>query len=123
MLSIGEVIRIADERNFEVSWAESYGEPGYDAPKLGIVFANWNNPDRYNRETGHREEVNKDGERFCRIFEKMGFEIEWSDEWYTCDCGKAVRTVEDSYSWTPSYRIIRGELFCLECARDEDNEA
>lgn len=50
------------------------------------------------------------------INEVMG---EWgfSDEYTTCsNCGKAIRTSPDSYSWQPDYIITRdGEILHLEC--------
>src|SRR5690606_14129584 len=50
--------------------------------------------------------------------ESLGYSCEWSDEWSTCsECGKAVRTSPDSYSWQPAYIIMHEcELLCLECA-------
>src|SRR5512138_3892393 len=78
-----------------------YSEPGYDAPKRGIIFANWN---VFPPELGN-------------ILTRAGYSCEWSDEWSTCeDCGGAVRTSADSYSWEPSYRIIdECSVVCHEC--------
>lgn len=73
-----------------LGYAPHYSEPGYDAPKRGVLFANWN---CFPREIGD-------------ILERAGYAIEWSDEWTTCeDCGGAVRTQPDSYSWQRAYTM------------------
>ncbi|RPI88744.1 MAG: hypothetical protein EHM41_00275 [Chloroflexi bacterium] len=49
---------------------------------------------------------------------KLDIEVLWSDEWTACDdCGCAVRTSPDSYSWLPSYvRINDGcAIICRDC--------
>jgi hypothetical protein len=81
-------------------WSSGYAELGYDDPKKGILFNNWN--------------------YFCRevtdLLEKYGYAIEWPDEWTTCsDCGKALRTVHNSYSWQPSGFLTDDGMYCLEC--------
>jgi len=85
-----------------VTWAPGYAEKGYDDPKRGVLFANWN--------------------YFARgldsILERAGYAIEWSDEWATCaDCNRAVRTSGDSYFWQPSYIWQNDcEIVCHDCA-------
>jgi hypothetical protein len=101
-------------RHFES--AHEYAEPGYGRnTPAGIIFGNWNPVCEWNApaEVKRRDPVN----RLARILEKLGFELEWEDEWTTCgNCGKAVRTQPDSYSWTPSYVIYdECELICSEC--------
>ena len=88
--------------------ANEYAEPGYSAPKNGILFGNWNN---------ERNDTKKRRSRFARIAEYAGFALEWSDEWTTCeDCGKAVRTSADSYDWQPSYTMPDVcSIVCLDC--------
>lgn len=84
-----------------MNWAKEYAEPGYDQPKRGILFANWNYFEQ----------------RAVHLLGQKGFQCEWSDEWTTCeDCGKAVRTQPDSFCWNPSF-IIEDEcvLLCKEC--------
>lgn len=90
--------------NTNINWYEDYAEPGYSLEgKLGIFAENWNPPRM---------------ERIGNILEKLGYALEWSDEWTGCgECCKAVRIVEDSYSWKPYYKIIKCELFCLPCAK------
>jgi hypothetical protein len=83
-----------------LGYAHEYAEPGYQQPRKGILFANWNEFSR----------------RATDLLERAGFEIEWEDEWTTCGgCGKALRTSPDSYSWQPSYFEFQGEITCLEC--------
>lgn len=94
-----------DEIN-NLGYAHEYAEPGYtNSGGKGILFANWN---LFSKKAGD-------------ILEKMGFECEWSDEWTTCqDCGRAVRTSPDSYSYQPSYVILNEcELFCMDCFNKE----
>lgn len=83
-----------------ITYADHYAEPGYDDPKRAILFGNWNNFSK----------------RVYDILERAGYELEWSDEWDICgECGKAVRSSPDSYSWTPYYVLSDGDLTCLDC--------
>lgn len=95
------------------NWTHAYAEPGYRDPERGILFGNWNDHGEY----GKRTKADQRPSRFAKIAEHAGYATEWHDEWSTCeDCGKAVRTSPDSYSWTPAYAII-GEcsLVCCDC--------
>jgi hypothetical protein len=86
----------------DVQWSPGYAEPGYDDPKRGILFANWN-------------DVSK---RVCDLLERAGYSCEWQDEWSMCsECGKAVRTLADSYGWQQSFWIPEnsGEIICNKC--------
>lgn len=59
------------------SFCPDYAEPGYHlgAEKQGILFGDWNHVSR----------------ELFRALEHH-FEMEWSDEWSTCDnCGRAIR--------------------------------
>jgi hypothetical protein len=94
--------RTLDPEN--VQYAAEYAEPGYSDPKTGILFADWNACSR----------------RVQSLLEAAGYELEWEDEWYICECGKAFRTSPDSYSWLPSYVELSGELLCHECASSAD---
>ncbi len=61
-----------------------YGEPGYQDPEAGILFANWN----------------KVSKRLREYLEETGYELEWSDEWIVdYEWDKAYRTSPDSYQW------------------------
>jgi len=90
-----------------MGYASAYAEPGYTQPDKGILFANWNY---------FPNEV-------TALLEQYGYAIEWSDEWYTCECGKAVRTTADSYSWQPSYVMLHEcEIVCLDCLNGDAGE-
>jgi hypothetical protein len=112
-----------DHERFGISnWAPEYAEPGYGPVKDGacILFGNWNEKTEW--KDGQRTVVSNLPERFSKIAEYAGYEMEWEDEWSTCeDCGKAVRTNADSYGWTRSY-VILGEcsLVCRDCVDEED---
>ncbi len=117
------LIAIIDDGNWDMDWAAEYAEPGYTAGKKGILFANWNNETRKGT-----EEERKAGEywpvvdsfrsRAGDMFEKAGFECEWSDEWSTCECGKAFRYEGDHMGWRPSYIIHESGYTCRECWAD-----
>lgn len=82
---------LSEAESFE--WCSTYGEPGYDDPQRGIVFANWNHFPRELADT----------------LERAGYAIEWSDEWaIVYETNKAYRTSPDCYSWTPYYVIDDG---------------
>lgn len=91
-----------------MAWSSTYAEPGYDDPERGILFANWNNLPR----------------DLDDILERAGYAIEWGDEWALCSgCGAALRTVPDSFCWTPQYRdsdIEQGEIVCKDCQDDDE---
>ena len=97
-----------------VQWFEKYADKR-DAPK-GIVAANWNDLDTYNSETRTRETTSTIPSRMCRLFERYGVEIEWSDQVSTCDdCGGCIQTEPDCYSWTPEFTVGDGSIVCAEC--------
>lgn len=105
----------------------AYAEPGYSSKF--VLVSNWNEPDFYDNTTKTRQpllpEHPKLFARLVRIFEKMGWETEWSDEWISCEyCGKLVRTEPDSYSWKPSfvYNESACGLICKGCAEEEEVE-
>ena len=90
-----------------LNYAAEYAEPGYEDPRKGILFANWNY---------FPSELEG-------ILERYGFAIEWDDEWSTCDgCDKAVRTSPDSYGWQPSSLVTEGAILCRDCLFAEDIE-
>lgn len=100
----------------EIQLHHGYAEPGYTDPKCGIIATgNWNDITKWDKVTGNTLISNLPS-RVCALLEKMGVEIEWSDEWCDCnDCGKLIRTSGYSYSWQPSYVVGDGELRCIEC--------
>jgi hypothetical protein len=92
-----------------IGFASKYGERGYDQPKRGVVFANWN---RFPSD-------------FDSILENAGYAVEWADEWTTCDnCGNvAFRTQPDSHDWKPAYhQDANGNIYCDDCTLDSDDD-
>lgn len=97
--------RAAQSEIENLGFADHYSEPGYSDPEKGIVWVNWNCLPR----------------GLDRILERAGYAVEWSDEWSTCDdCGGAVRTQPDSYSWECSYVETDGAIVCHKCVDWED---
>ena len=106
----------------DIQLHNGYAEPGYSDPECGIVATgNWNEITKW--VNNERHVISDVPARIGRLFEKLGIEIEWSDEWANCtNCGKVVRTEPDSYSWKPAYTLGEGELWCHECEPEETNE-
>jgi hypothetical protein len=103
-----QAARAAESEAENIDFAPGYAEPGYTDPERGILFANWN----------------VFPQRLTDILERQGYEIEWSDEWVTCeDCNRAVRTSGNSYSWSPSYAFVYDCTFlCLDCIADDPTD-
>ncbi len=93
-------------------------EPGYDEDS-GYALGNWND---VRKEINGVTYIDKTVVRLGAIFEKLGFNIEWNDEWTSCyDCNKIVRTQPDCYSWTPSYIFDDDacEIICRNCVEED----
>lgn len=83
-----------------MGYSPSYAELGHTQPRKGILFANWN----------------KFPSNIDKLLKRAGYEIEWNDEWTTCeDCNKAFRTEADSYCWEPAGKVTEQGCFCNEC--------
>ena len=93
--------RAAQSEADNIEHAGHYSEPGYEAGQKGVLFANWN----------------VFPSELAKVLERAGYSIEWSDEWSNCyDCGGAVRTSPDSYSWERSYILVdECSIVCHEC--------
>lgn len=98
-----------------------YAEPGYGSDESVIVLGNWN-PARFPRE-GDAPLTDEEniGPRLAERLEAAGAELEWLDEWYSCqECYRAVRSQADSYSWKPYWVMANGcEIICADCARQD----
>lgn len=95
-IDLNKLDRIFPGAHFE--YAHGCNEPGYDDKP--VLLADWH----------HVPDV-----VFNRL-ESLGYACEWLDEWTTCsECGKAVRTSPNSYSWSSAYVIQDGDLLCLDC--------
>lgn len=96
--------------------------PGYAGhPEDGaVVTGNWNNITEYVRDKNEHTLISDLPERLGIIFEKLGFETEWNDEWAECDdCYNIVRTEPDSWFWTPQYVEDQGEVICRHCFEED----
>jgi hypothetical protein len=103
---LAQLARAIDSEISNLGYAIDYAEPGYTKPARGILFADWN----------------KFPKRFDSLLEKLGFAVEWNDEWTICDCQKAYRTSADSFCWEPSFKTVDGEEMCLDCAKTLEPE-
>ena len=104
----------------DVQWYADYADKRHALH--GVVSANWNDLDRYDRETRTRVNVSDVPSRVCRLLERFGVDIEWCDQVTSCsDCGNCIQTEPDCYSWTPEYVVGDGEILCTECIDYPDN--
>jgi len=103
---LAQLSREVDSEIANMGFAVDYAEPGYEKPARGILFADWN----------------KFPKNFDKILEKLGFAVEWSDEWNVCECNKAYRTSADSFCWEPAFKTVNGAEMCLECAKLEEGD-
>jgi uncharacterized protein YneR len=107
---IEKLIAIAEKMGHDIQFSNGYSEPGYAGEK--IALANWNERDG-----------DKTMPRIEKILEKMGYEIEWGDEWTFCeDCGKIIRISGDSYEWKPYYWVGDGFILCGDCVKENPDE-
>jgi len=102
---------------------DGYAEPGYSDPESGIIATgNWNDITKYDQVHG-RKVISNLPSRLFDLFEKLGVEGEWSDEWSECSqCNKLVRTSPDSYPWQQSFICDDNGLTCHECISEGDPE-
>jgi hypothetical protein len=95
-------------------------DPGND---VVIATGNWNKIDRYDSATQTRVDIDAVMCRVSRALEKMGVEIEWSDEHCSCgECGRLIRTSPDSYGWKAEYVLGDGDITCENCLADDPEE-
>lgn len=88
-----------DRHNIYYSYYSGIAETGYDDKPL--LCLNWN-----------EVPIN-----LMEWIEKT-FDIEchFDDEWTSCSsCGKAIRTIPNSYDWEPSFISFEYEYICREC--------
>lgn len=115
---LARICEFAQDAGIIDGWASEYAEPGYTTPESKtILFGDWNPSCGYS--STKAEQARDIRPRFAALAERLGAELEWSDEWYTCECSKAVRSQPDSYSWLRSYVYTEGEIMCRECALDD----
>jgi hypothetical protein len=96
----GDWKRSAESKIENLTWAAGYAERGYTEGAKGVLLANWNYFPA----------------KVADVLERAGYDVQWSDEWSTCDCcSKLVRTSPDCYDWQPYFILADGELTCLDC--------
>lgn len=98
---IDKALRMLQDKHYATS-ASTYGEPGYQDPEKGILFANWNNIPK----------------GLADWLESCGFELEYDDEWTEVN-NKAYRTSPDSYHWESQLMMIDGDYLSPD---DDDSE-
>ena len=79
---------------------------------------NWNEVTEYTADLCQRVTVSGGDlpNRLCKVLEKIGVEVEWSDSWDTCcECGRLIRTEPDGYSWKPFYQDSDNGRVCFDC--------
>ena len=107
---IYKILDYMDKKGFYFDCYEGIAEQGYENKPL--ICADWNPPEM---------------ERIYNWIEKYyegRFDLDWSDEWMACDkCGRAVRSIHNSYGWEPSYLSRDCEVLCIECVKDTGEEA
>lgn len=108
-VSIADVLDYIDRIH---QWADMYdgiSERGYEDKPM--ICADWNPP-----------KMKRLGD-WIEKFYHGNIEVDWSDEWMRCECGKAVRSQADSYGWEPSYVWLSDyDIACIECANDSLEE-
>lgn len=101
-----------------IGWSHEWAD-GRDAPK-GIAYANWNDIGGYGERNQYSERARTLMRRVCDLLERVGVEIEWSDQVDTCDdCGGLIQTSPDSYSWQPDFVIGDGCITCEKCTLND----
>lgn len=121
VLQSGEWKCKAGQRHHIDRWCGGYaGNQGQDFEQeqlKGVLMADWNETTRWNEETKQHETICRCMERISDLAEKVGYAIEWSDEWTECDgCNRAVRTSAYCHGWRPQYWMRDCELYCRGCA-------
>ncbi len=110
------LLDIAEKQGLDIQIVEGYAEPDY--PDRPLVLGDWNDIRTYKPGTCEVVSRNTTPSRLAILFEKLGYEVEWGDEWITCQgCYEAIRYRGDSYSWTPHYWIddVHNSIECFNC--------
>lgn len=119
---VNTLLAIAEKQGYDIQLVGGCAEPGYtDGP---IALGNWNERERYSKNEHVFITTDDTMPRLAKLFEKLGYEIEREDEWAMCDnCGKAIRTQLDSYSWKPYYRLLEHARFiCGNCVKESPTD-
>lgn len=118
---LAQVFQLVEDLDFvQDVCTDGYAEPGYRDPEVAVVTGNWNH-DKEKTVPAHTIDPDADPDEFWTVseaLEKLGCELEWSDEWTICyQCHRLVRTQPDSYSWKRSYwqEPDACDITCHEC--------
>jgi hypothetical protein len=115
------LMEYASEHNLDIRegiWSESESNGGKE-----VFYGNWNTVTRYNRETKQFDQLDNKASRIGAILEKLGFELDWSDEVEECEnCYKLVSTSPSHYGWLPKYTVLEGGTTCLHCLEENKEE-
>ncbi len=116
---IQRLLDIAEKQGLDIQTVEGYAEPDY--PDRPLVLGDWNDRKTYDRDRQTVLTINNTPSRLATLFEKLGFAVEWDDEWITCEsCQKAVRCSENSYSWTQYWYENGCGVYCFDCVLEYD---
>jgi hypothetical protein len=122
------------DRLEEIWFSDNCVEPGYDKETLR-AFGDWNEIDsrpdpirdaflRMEGKEPEKVDLTQTDEKnvlgkLAAALEKMGFELEWEDEWAACDgCGATFRISGNGYDWTPYYIATDDGKYCGDCLAD-----
>ncbi|KKL06557.1 hypothetical protein LCGC14_2594850 [marine sediment metagenome] len=118
---LDRILDIAEKQNLYIQIVDGCVEPGYD--DKSVVLGDWNNRETYDRDRRTVLTVNNTPPRLAALFKKLGFAVEWDDEWITCGgCQKAIRCQPDSYSWTQYWYEDGCELYCFDCVLEDPDD-
>lgn len=99
---------------------DGYAECEWEEGDLPIT-GNWNDVSRWDDQGRQIVSVDKTPSRVANCLEKVGAELEWSDEWETCtECGLLIRINPDSYGWTPNWVELDEGKVCESCLDIEE---
>ncbi len=104
----------------EVMLFNGYAEPGYDGDK--VALGNWNDVSHYDKTTSKFVKDDDVMPRLSSILEKLGYEVDWNDEYVVCEeCNKPFRCSPSHYGWMMSGIDNETGCFCQECIDPEEH--
>jgi hypothetical protein len=112
----------------DLDWFSAYADPREDSGK-GILTANWNHFPRSAARDSHRTEEGRKaqdfnwgkGKRFGDVLERMGYQLEWSDQTDRCShCDGCIHTDAQFYGDTSHYAVLgECDVVCEACIRKD----
>ena len=99
----------------KLQYFDRYANPREDSG-AGVLVANWNQFPR----PGDQEFNWGKGRKFQDILEKLGYQLEWSDQTERCDhCYGVIRTGMDYYGDSAHAVILGDDTVCEDCIRKD----